>query len=116
MARLPLNEWEREQKKQFDKQLKTYSTDCLEQIYKIAMSAMNMDTRLKACIYILDRTIGKAYQVYKDEQNTDDTNININLVVENGESNLSNEAWNNNDSESDSDDEEWGTDIYKPDK
>ena len=42
MPRKPLSIWEKEQKEQFDKELKEYSVECLHQIFQIATKAMDL--------------------------------------------------------------------------
>ena len=61
MSRKPLSIWEQENKKEFDKKLKEYSTECLSQIYNIATKALDVRTRLQANEYIIDRCFGKNY-------------------------------------------------------
>ncbi|MDY2814832.1 MAG: tyrosine-type recombinase/integrase [Dorea sp.] len=48
MARKPLNETEREQKRLFDEELRKHSLDALKNIWKIANSAMDAKVRLQA--------------------------------------------------------------------
>ena len=48
MARKQLSAWETEQKKQFDEAIKKHSAQAVENIWKIANSAMDMRTRLLA--------------------------------------------------------------------
>lgn len=131
MSRKPLNEFEREQKKLFEQELKKYSIDCLKQIHKIATTSIDMSTRLKANIWILEKLFGKNYQCYQnDDNNSCDNTINVilttrngNLVdpeqieneineIENEDNNIINDALNNEwDLEYDSD-ADWGREIY----
>ena len=80
MPRKPLSIWEKEQKEQFDKELKEYSVECLHQIFQITTKAMDMRTRLMANQYIIDKCFGKDYRVIDNDMESMTSNITINLV------------------------------------
>lgn len=80
MSRKPLSIWEKEQKEQFDKELKEFSVECLHQIYQIATKAMDVRTRLMANQYIIDKCFGKDYRAIDNDMESVTSNITINLV------------------------------------
>lgn len=116
MSRKPLNELEREQKKLFEQELKKYSIDCLKQIYKIATTAVDMSTRLKANIWLLEKLFGKNYQCYKDETDSLMNKIDVNINVVKGNPSLdiinANTECEDSDNWNEDDSDEWGTDVY----
>ena len=125
MARHTLSQAERENKKKFDEKLKHYSLEALEEVHKISVSAMNMDTRLKASIWILERTYGKNYQVYKEEQEQQlSGEVTINLISTPSKQNQRETIIDDKTLDITDDDEEWiryedtddwgEQDIYKP--
>ena len=118
MSRKPLSIWEKERKEQFDKELKEYSIECLHQVYQIATKAIDMKTRLLANQYIIDKCFGKDYRVVDSATESQASNVTINLVAT-GETYQPNEEdeqeiWEiENDSiDDDTDDEDWGNEIY----
>lgn len=121
-GRKHLSEPEREQKRKFEAELKKYSVDCLKQIYYISQKALDMSVRLKANQYILDKCIGKNYQLYKDEEQTDkETVVNINLIPQGEVYELTEQdeqdIWNAENmqdiiDEQDDIEEKWGADDY----
>lgn len=123
MSRKPLSIWEQENKKEFDRKLKEYSTECLKQIYYIATKGLDMRTRLLANEYIVDRCFGKDYRAYKEdiaEQNMSNITINLLPTGKTCEQNIKDEQeiWeieNSNVIDDDIDDlsDDWGkNDIY----
>lgn len=125
MARKQLSAWETEQKKQFDEAIKKHSAQAVENIWKIANSAMDMRTRLLANQYIIDKFVGKDYRVCKEEERQQLAGtITINLLPTGNEYKQNKqdeqEIWdaeNNLLCEDTEDDEGWGEDdIYIPNK
>lgn len=121
MSRKPLSIWEQENKKEFDKKLKEYSTECLSQIYNIATKALDVRTRLQANEYIIDRCFGKNYISCKEEDISEQYNryVTINLVPigKEYEDNPEDEEqiWMvENKNVEDIEDDEWGTDVFIP--
>lgn len=112
MSRKPLSIWEKQRKQEFDEMLRDFSLSGLKNIIEIANKSLDHKTKLQANIYLLDKCIGKNYILF-DGFGEDKNDLTINLqVMGNGQKefiNNTNEAW-----ESDSDDEDWGTEIYKP--
>ncbi len=121
MARKPLSMWEQEQKKQFDKAVREYSVDALKNIWKIANNALDVRTRLQANIWLAEKSVGKDYRAFADE-NMEHTagNVTINLIPM-GESYIPDEQdeqeiW---DAENtllceELEDGDWENDIYMP--
>lgn len=125
-------EHERKQIREFNTLIKQYSPDAVKEIYKIATRAIDMNTRLKACIWIAEKLVGSNYSVCADDSNSSiDHNVNIRLIptgtvyvpnerdekeirdAENEEIECEKEdqeEWNLNDF-----DDDWGNDdIYDP--
>ena len=117
-GRKPLSVGMKQNKEDFDKELKSYSTKALKNIITIAENSFDANIRLKANQYLLDRCYGKDYRavVEETEQNTEtkimlqivDQNKNINIddinneITETLTDNDDSEPWN----------EKWGDDIY----
>lgn len=126
MARKPLSVGMKQNKEDFDRELKTYSKKALKNIITIAENSFDANTRLKANQYLLDKCYGKDYKAVVDEteQNTE-TKImlqiiqpkqNINVDKINNEINEITEELTNIEND---DSEPWeepscGEDIYRP--
>lgn len=119
-GRKPLSVGMKQNKEDFDRELKTYSKKALKNIITIAENSFDANTRLKANQYLLDKCYGKDYKAVVDEteQNTE-TKImlqiiqpkqNINVDKINNEINEITEELTNIDND---DNEPWGADIYK---
>lgn len=80
-GRKPLSIGMKQNKEDFDRELKTYSTKALKNIITIAENSFDANTRLKANQYLLDKCYGKDYKAIVDEteQNTE-TKITIQIV------------------------------------
>lgn len=121
MPRKPLSIWEQENKREFDRKLREYSTECLEQIYYIATRGLDMRTRLMANEYLIDRYCGKDYRVLEDISDQNMGKVTINLIAK-GKTYEQNEKdeqeiWEieNGDNVDDDADDDWGeNDIYTP--
>ena len=108
MSRKPLTQWERQQKEEFEKQLKSYSLTALRNIMNIADKALDQRVRLQANQYLLDKCVGKGYVLFDETEQKDKNLLNINLItVESNKKDFE-------DSEEREDSEEWGNDIYSP--
>lgn len=122
MPRKPLSIWEQERKREFDKKLQEYSTECLEQIYRIATRGLDMRTRLLANEYLIDRCFGKDYRVHREDisdQNMGKVTINLIAKGKTYEQNEKDEQeiWEieNSDNIDDDTDDDWEeNDIYTP--
>lgn len=116
-GRKPLSVGMKQNKEDFDRELKTYSTKALKNIITIAENSFDANTRLKANQYLLDKCYGKDYKAIVDEteQNTE---TKIMLQIVNPKQNMNIDKINNEiaeltDNEND-DSEPWENDIYKP--
>lgn len=116
----------KQNKEDFDRELKTYSKKALKNIITIAENSFDANTRLKANQYLLDKCYGKDYKAVVDEteQNTE-TKImlqiiqpkqNINVDKINNEINEITEELTNieNDDSEPWEEPSWGEDIYRP--
>ena len=81
MARKPLNETEREQKRLFDEELRKHSLDALKNIWKIANSAMDAKVRLQANQWLVEKAYGKDYQLFREEQEQQTNEMRVNFIV-----------------------------------
>ena len=61
-GRTPLSVGMKQNKEDFNRELKTYSTKALKNIITIAENSFDANTRLKANQYLLDRCYGKDYK------------------------------------------------------
>lgn len=117
-GRKPLSVGMKQNKEDFDRELKTYSTKALKNIITIAENSFDANTRLKANQYLLDKCYGKDYKAIVDEteQNTE---TKIMLQIVNPKQNMNIDKINNEiaeltDSIDNDDNAPWGADIYKP--
>lgn len=117
-GRKPLSVGMKQNKEDFDRELKTYSKKALKNIITIAENSFDANTRLKANQYLLDKCYGKDYKAIVDEteQNTE---TKIRLQIVNPKQNINVDKINNEIAElTDNNDNEswesWGTDIYRP--
>lgn len=116
-GRKPLSVGMKQNKEDFDRELKTYSKKALKNIITIAENSFDANTRLKANQYLLDKCYGKDYKAIVDEteQNTE---TKIMLQIVNPKQNINVDKINNEiaeltDNEND-DNEPCGLDIYTP--
>lgn len=118
-GRKPLSVGMKQNKEDFDRELKTYSTKALKNIITIAENSFDANTRLKANQYLLDRCYGKDYKAVVDEteQNTE-TKIMLQIVDQNKNINVNDINNEITETLTDNDDNEpwkaWGDDIYNP--
>lgn len=116
-GRKPLSVGMKQNKEDFDRELKTYSTKALKNIITIAENSFDANTRLKANQYLLDKCYGKDYKAIVDEteQNTE---TKIMLQIVNPKQNMNIDKNNNEiaeltDNIDNDDSETWEDDIYK---
>lgn len=114
-GRKPLSVGMKQNKEDFDRELKTYSTKALKNIITIAENSFDANTRLKANQYLLDKCYGKDYKAIVDEteQNTE---TKIMLQIVNPKQNMNIDKINNEIAEltGNDDNSPWGAEIYKP--
>lgn len=118
-GRKPLSVGMKQNKEEFDRELKTYSKKALKNIITIAENSFDANTRLKANQYLLDRCYGKDYKavVEETEQNKQTQitlqiieprqNINVNDINDEITETLTDNIDND-------DNDPWGLDIYTP--
>lgn len=112
MARRALSVWERQQKEEFEKELRKFSLPALKNVIRIANKSLDERTRLDANKYIIDKVVGRNFSLFDDLAEQDKQELRINLVTigtKNGKELESVDAWNTQE-----DSEEWGKDTYQP--
>lgn len=112
MARRALSVWERQQKEEFEKELRKFSLPALKNVIRIANKSLDERTRLDANKYIIDKVVGRNFSLFDDLAEQDKQGLRINLVTigtKNGKELESVDAWNTQE-----DSEEWGKDTYQP--
>lgn len=67
-GRKPLSVGMKQTKQDFNRQLKSYSATALKNIISIAENSFDVNVRLKANQYILDRCYGRDYRAVVQEQ------------------------------------------------
>ena len=108
MARRALSVWERQQKEEFEKELRKFSLPALKNVIRIANKSLDERTRLDANKYIIDKVVGRNFSLFDDLAEQDKQELRINLVTigtKNGKELESVDAWNTEEQE-----EEWGED------
>lgn len=109
MARRALSVWEKQQKQEFEKQLREFSLPALKNVVRIANKSLDERTRLDANKYIIDKVVGRNFSLFNDLAEQDKQELRINLVrigTKDGKESESVEAWKQ--------EEEWGEDTYQP--
>jgi hypothetical protein len=112
VARRALSVWERQQKEEFEKELRKFSLPALKNVIRIANKSLDERTRLDANKYIIDKVVGRNFSLFDDLAEQDKQELRINLVTigtKNGKELESVDAWNTEEQE-----EEWGEDTYQP--
>lgn len=112
MARRALSVWERQQKEEFEKELRKFSLPALKNVIRIANKSLDERTRLDANKYIIDKVVGRNFSLFDDLAEQDKQELRINLVTigtKNGKELESVDAWNTEEQE-----EDWGEDTYQP--
>lgn len=120
MARKPLSVGMKQNKEDFDRELKTYSKKALKNIITIAENSFDANTRLKANMFLIEKAVGKNYSVLEqnnDAEHNKKTQITLQIVEPKRDISI-NEIENEiietlTDNEND-DSEPWENDIYKP--
>lgn len=116
-GRKPLSVGMKHTKQDFDRQLKSYSATALKNIISIAENSFDVNVRLKANQYILDRCYGRDYRAVVQEQKEQNIETHMTLTVINPRNKIDmnnltaelEQAENTIDTE----DEEWEQTTYK---
>lgn len=112
MAKRALSVWEKQQKQEFEKELRKFSLPALKNVVRIANKSLDERTRLDANKYIIDKVVGRNFCLLNDLAEQDKQELRINLVTigtKDGKESESVEAWSEQEQE-----EDWGRDIYYP--
>ena len=114
-GRRPLSVGMKQNKEDFDRELKTYSTKALKNIITIAENSFDANTRLKANQYLLDRCYGKDYKAIVDEtEHNTETKIMLQIVDQNKNINIDDVNNEITETLTNSEEEPWGDEIYTP--
>lgn len=108
-GRKPLSVGMKQNKEDFDRELKTYSTKALKNIITIAENSFDANTRLKANQYLLDRCYGKDYKAIVDEtEHNTETKIMLQIVDQNKNINIDDVNNEITETLTNSEEEPWG--------
>lgn len=118
-GRKPLSVGMKQNKEDFNRELKTYSTTALKNIITIAENSFDANTRLKANQYLLDKCYGKDYKaVVEETEHNKQTQITLQIIEPNKNINVDDINDEIIETLTDNDDSEpweaWGDDIYNP--
>lgn len=117
-GRKPLSVGMKQNKEDFDKELKSYSTKALKNIITIAENSFDANTRLKANMFLIEKAVGKNFSLLEqnnDAEHNKKTKITLQIVEPRQNidiDNINNEIEQLTDIEND-DNEPWENDIYK---
>lgn len=118
-GRKPLSVGMKQNKEDFDRELKTYSTKALKNIITIAENSFDANTRLKANQYLLDKCYGKDYKAIVEEtEHNKQTQITLQIIKPKQDINVDDidneieQLTDNNDNDDNA--PWWGEDIYRP--
>ena len=107
----------KQRKRDFDSRLQGYSLQALENVIHIAESAYDVNTKLKANCYLLDKTVGKEYKSIEQNRENEQKELSINLNIVKQNHSIDTEHIEHELKEIESnleDDEEWGDNLYIP--
>lgn len=120
MSRKSLSIWEKERKEQFDKMVKGFCIEGLQNIIKIANNALDQKVKLQANIFLIEKAVGKNYTAFNDETEQTAQKVTINLITT-GDTYKQNEhdeqeIWDAENllCDDEEDDDNWGGDVYLP--
>ena len=113
-GRNPLSVGMKQNKEDFDKELKTYSTKALKNIMTIAENSFDANTRLKANQYLLDKCYGKDYKaVVEDTEHNNETKIMLQIInIDDINNEITEELTNIDNDDSEPWEKPWEEDIY----
>ena len=121
-GRKPLSVGMKQNKEDFDRELKTYSTKALKNIITIAENSFDANTRLKANQYLLDKCYGKDYKaIVEDTEHNKQAQITLQIIkpkqninVDDIDNEITEELTSIDNDDSEPWEEPWGDDIYRP--
>ena len=117
-GRKPLSVGMKQNKEDFDRELKTYSKKALKNIITIAENSFDANTRLKANMFLIEKAVGKNYKAVVDEtEQNNETKIMLQITepkrdisINEIENEITEELTNIDNDDS----EPWEEDIYRP--
>ncbi len=120
-GRKPLSVGMKQNKEDFDRELKTYSKKALKNIITIAENSFDANTRLKANMFLIEKAVGKNYSVLEqnnDAEHNKKTQITLQIVEPKRDISI-NEIENEitetlTDNIENDDNDPCGAEIYKP--
>lgn len=118
-GRKPLSVGMKQNKEDFDRELKTYSKKALKNIITIAENSFDANTRLKANMFLIEKAVGKNYSVLEqnnDAEHNKQTQITLQIVEPKQDidiDKINNEITEELTSIDNDDSEPWGAEIYK---
>ena len=117
-GRKPLSVGMKQNKEDFDRELKTYSKKALKNIITIAENSFDANTRLKANMFLIEKAVGKDYKAVVDEtEQNNETKIMLQIIEPKQDidiDSINNEIAELTDSTDNDDNDPWGLDIYTP--
>lgn len=117
-GRKPLSVGMKQNKEDFDRELKTYSKKALKNIITIAENSFDANTRLKANMFLIEKAVGKNYSVLEhnnDAEHNKQTQITLQIVEPNKNINvndINNEITETLTDNENDDNEPLGNEIY----
>lgn len=123
-GRKPLSVGMKQNKEDFDRELKTYSTKALKNIITIAENSFDANTRLKANMFLIEKAVGKNFSLLEQNNETEQnkhTQITLQIVEPKQDidiDDINNEITDTLTDNIENDDSEpwselWENDIYK---
>lgn len=123
-GRKPLSVGMKQNKEDFDRELKTYSKKALKNIITIAENSFDANTRLKANMFLIEKAVGKNFSLLEQNNETKQnkqTHVTLQIIEPNKNINvndINNEITetltDNENDDSEPWEEPWGEDIYRP--
>lgn len=123
-GRKPLSVGMKQNKEDFNRELKTYSTKALKNIITIAENSFDANTRLKANMFLIEKAVGKNFSLLEHNNETkhsNQTQITLQIVeprqsinVDKINNEITEELTDNIDNDDNEPWEVWGDDIYNP--
>lgn len=119
-GRNPLSVGMKQNKEDFNRELKTYSTKALKNIITIAENSFDANTRLKANMFLIEKAVGKNYSVLEhnnDAEHNKQTQITLQIIEPNKNINvdkINDEIAELTDSTDNDDSEPWEEPWEKP--
>lgn len=114
----------KQRKQDFNSKLKAYSPTALDNVITIAENSFDANTRLKANMFLIEKAVGKNFSLLEQNNETKQnkqTHVTLKIIEPNKNINvndINNEITktltDNENDDSESWEEPWGEDIYRP--